>query len=711
MKLKPKEQGLEVSVVENGEVMMFADSRIPSMLKQTGRKYVAFGDERNDYPEYLLYLYNKSSLHNAIVTGKVMYILGNGFTNNSMANESQTWEELALIIATDIEVFGGFYLECLPKLGGNGYNYYHIAYHRIRTNYDNTKFYYKRDWQRPYFETQLEEEYCGFYNGIKEASIFYYKEYRADKKPYALPCYVAACNDIESSIETSKHTLTNAMTGWSASKLITFYMNEKDNEAKRVIDRKVNNAYTGSEGRKHMLAFVQDPAKKPTVEDLGQSDLTKENITPVQNIIMQNILTGHGVTHGLLFGIQQEGKLGGATELQTAYAIFKNNYVNRKRKALEQVILKLSGLKADIIDSDPIGIQFSEQTIKENLSREEIRKMIGAEKELNSNVSPLTAIINTLSPLVANKLIESMTPDEIRSIAGLAPTPGGSAIKDAAPPIIEPTAGVNSVLTRLSGKENINLQRIVRQFAQGKLTKVQAAIMLKNGYGFTDSDVNDYLGIDEDPTTQDAKFSQQYNEVDVAEMFAACGEDGSKYLVMASQEVKGDNDDEMAFAFDAVADMTENEKKIADILKKDPRVSNDSIAAAIGISVVAVTSIVDKLINDGVIAAENVGGALIRKVIEPTLKSKLPAFKIMYSYEKRPDVVGAELLPTSRPFCVKMIGLQRSGRMYSREDIQTISQRLGYSVFNRSGGFWNNNGTTESQCRHYFKRNIVIAKK
>lgn len=713
---KPKELATEISVVQSdGEAMFFADSRIPSMQKVAGKEYVPFGDQQNDYPEYLLYLYNKSALHNAIINGKVMYILGNGFTNNKMANETQTWEELANIIAIDIETFGGFYLECLPKIGSNDYNFYHISYARLRTNENNSKFFYKKDWQRPYMYRDCDEEYPAFHVGIKEPSIFFYKEYRADKKPYPLPSYVGACNDIESSIETSKHTLTNAKTGWSASKLVTFYMSDKDPLIKKTIDRQINNAYAGAEGKKHMLAFVNDPTKKPTVEDLGQSDLTKENITPVQNIIMQNILTGHGITHGLLFGIQQEGKLGGATELKTAYQIFKVNYVNRKRKALENIILKLSGVAPGIIDSDPIGIDFSEMTIKENLSRKEIREMIGAKQETDAPPpNQLQATINSLSPLVANKLIESMTPDEIRGIAGLPPVAGGSNLKDAAPPL--PTVdtiaqNANSVLTNLSGRQMQGISRIVRQFSQGKLTKAQAAIMLKNGFGFTDADVDAYLGIDEDPLTQDAKFSQQYNEIDVAEMFAACGQDASQFIVMGSQEVKGDGEDEMAFAFKTAVELTALEAKISDILKKDSKVGNDAIAKGLNVPLEQVNTTIEKLINDGVIVAESVGGNLIRKVIEPTIKSNLPEFKIMYSYEKRPEASGPELLATSRPFCQKMIALQRQGRMYSREDIQKISERLGYSVFNRSGGFWNNNGTIEKQCRHYFKRNIVIKKK
>jgi transcription initiation factor IIE alpha subunit len=255
------------------------------------------------------------------------------------------------------------------------------------------------------------------------------------------------------------------------------------------------------------------------------------------------------------------------------------------------------------------------------------------------------------------------------------------------------------------------ISRIVRQFSQGKLAKQQAALMLKKGFGFTDNDVNEYLGIDDDPLTEDAKFSCQHNhnEVDVAEMFEQCGESREQYIIMSSEDVNGEDEDEAKFAFNTAIQLPELELKVADILKKEPKVANDAIAKALNIGLDKINAITDKLINDNIIQVDATSG--IRKVVEKTATSNLPEIKIMYSYELRSGVSGPELLPTSRPFCQKMIKLKNGGRLYSRADIQKISERLGYSVFNRSGGFWNNNGEIEKQCRHFFKRNVVIKKR
>jgi len=56
----------------------FADVKLPEIKKAPGKiPYLKFGEE-NKFPESLLYLFNKSAKHNAIVVGKSNYIIGNG---------------------------------------------------------------------------------------------------------------------------------------------------------------------------------------------------------------------------------------------------------------------------------------------------------------------------------------------------------------------------------------------------------------------------------------------------------------------------------------------------------------------------------------------------------------------------------------------------------------------------------------------------------
>jgi hypothetical protein len=652
--------------------MEFADSRIPLMDKKRGLQYIPFGD-RNDYPTYLLWLYNKSAKHNAILNGKCVYIMGNGFTTESeagkvflqKANEKQSWDQLMKLACLDIENFGGCYFQVIPKLAG-GYNIYHMSYDRIRTNESNDCFYYRKKWINSW--EQSESEYPAFHPGITKTSIFYFKEYRCGKNPYALPSWVAACNWVESDIEVSRHTLTNAKTGFSASKFINFYNGEPEEDKKRKITARLENAATGAEGKKLLIAFNNDPAKKPTIDDLGQSDLTKENFGAIDTLITNNIYASHSITHPLLFGIQEPGKLGAATELKTAYEIFKNTYVNGKQKQIEEIVGYFSGVAGvdaeyKLKDVEPVGMELDPVQFKELLPKEWILEKFGIDP---AKYGIATATNN-----------------------------------------IQPEQLANEALIKLSGRQQQNLLRIVRLFSQGKLTKGQASIQL-SAYGFTNDQINQYLGLDDNPMTEDEQFMEDSDEF-IADMFSEYGVNREDYNILKSETYTG-QDEDFKMAFAAIGEYTERESNIMELLKKQPDLNNRQIAEALKYELDAVNSIVENLIKKEVIAAEVVGGAPIRKILERLPAQTLPEFKVMYTYEKRPDVSGPELLKTSRPFCVKMVGLSQT-RMFSREDIQKLSERLGYSVFKRAGGFWNNNGTIEFQCRHGWMKHVVIKKK
>jgi hypothetical protein len=637
--------------------MEFADSRIPTMEEKRGYEYVPFGD-RNDYPNYLLWLYNKSAKHNAIINGKCVYILGNGLTSEDeqgkfflkKANEKQSWDELIKMACLDIENFGGCYFQVIPKLIG-GYNYYHIAYDKIRTNEYNTCFYYKKKWENNL--VKAEKEYPAFNPTIKETSIFYYKEYRCGKAPYALPTWVAAANYIESDIEVSRHTLTNAKTGFSASKFINFYNGEPDEKKKAGIQARLENAATGAEGKKLLIAFNNDPAKKPTIDDLGASDMTKEDFTQVDNLITNNIITGHNVTNGMLFAIQQEGKLGGATELKTAYEIFKNTYINFKQRNIENLVKyfsKVAGIDVEykIKDVVPIGIELNPLDFKELLPKAWVLEKLGID-------------------------VSKYEPQAEVQLQG------------------------NDALVNISGRQQQNLLRIVRLFTQGKLSKNQAAIQLQ-AYGFTTEQINQYLGVEE-------QFSADDEDEYLANMFAECGYNKDEFDIVSSMPYDG-SDDEHYVVHESFADYTEREMNVLELLKKQPNATNLQIAEALKIENYIIVEIVDKLTKEGVIkSVDN-----IRKVTERIPAKQLPEIKVVYTYEKRSIASGPTLLPTSRKFCVRLVGLSESGKVWSIRNIQDISQRVGYSVFKRAGGDWNNNGVIEYQCRHEWVKHIVIKK-
>ena len=369
--------------MNNFFVVQFAEAKQPEYIEKKGEGYIQYG-HRNDYPNYLVELYNKSGKHQSIIKSKVHYITGNGwkgaegFVNNP--NRSENLDDVTRKVSLDIEIFGGAYLEVIWSTSGRIAEVWHCDYTKFRTNKDNTQFWYKKDWRDA---KEKYEVYPAFEpRNPTGKQILYLKEYRPNMETYTLPGYFGGLNYVESDIEVSKHILGNAKTGFSASKLITLPNGEPSADEQTVIHKKFKNTYTGADGIKYMLAFVNDASRKPIVDDLGQSDLTKEDFSNVDTIIQTNIFSAHQITTPSIFGIAQAGSLGSRSEMRDGYEIFKNTYVNSKQMFLEanfNMLAGYAGYEEDLklIPTEPIGIELSETILLQIAPKEWLLEKAG----------------------------------------------------------------------------------------------------------------------------------------------------------------------------------------------------------------------------------------------------------------------------------------------------------------------------------------------
>ena len=654
-------------------VLTFAEARQPEFKEKKGIDggYIKYG-ENNDYPEYIVDLYNKSSKHSAIIKSKVHYITGNGWSGQpdaqafiDNANRVESLDDLTRKVSLDIEIFGGSYMEVIWDLAGNLAELWHCDYTKIRTNKDNTQYWYKEDWK----DNKVKPEVIAAFNPKNPTGkqILYIKEYRPNIGIYGLPSYFAALNYIESDIEVSKHILGNAQTGFSASKLITLPNGEPNDEEKRNVDNRIRKTYSGADGKKYMIAFVNDISRKPVIDDLGTSDLTKEDFGKIDELIQTNIFSGHQVTTPSIMGIAEAGKLGTRTEMRDGYEIFKNTYVNAKQMHLESVfnmLAKLKGVQSEIkiIPTEPIGIEFSEATIVSVAPKEWLLEKIGIDMTKYAPVADASAPIQELS--------------------------------------------VNEHIKGLKGREWQNMQRIIREFTKGKINREQATAMLKTGYALSDEEVNTWLGAE-----LDAEFAAQDFSV-----FYEFGESKEAYNIWKSKKRFSEESD-----FHMFADVSQLESDILDQIAKQKDITPEVLAEVLDENVNTINTILKDLEDRKIlkVSEEKIGKGInsniiiSRELVQPlsktvgNVKPQTTEILVRYSYDWITGFNDSDK-NTSRPFCVALLDAKK---LYSRSDIESMSARLGYSVWDRRGGWWNDNGTISESCRHEWKTNIVTRKK
>jgi hypothetical protein len=663
------------------KLFKFDQVPLPVYKEVKGKEYIYYG-EKNDYPNYLLRVYNNSAKHNAIVTGKVDYICGNGWSVKAedemqkakafglidrINTKQESLNELTKKLVTDLSIFGGYYLQVIwTKATGEIAELYHVDYYKVRTNIDNTEFYVSDNWikndnvnPRPDFDT-----FPAFDpNNPTGSQILYFKEYRAGANTYSLPDYRGAISYIELDISIGEYHLNTINNGMFSSKLINLNGGKVSQEEEDRIERQFKDKFAGSKNAgKFMLAFNDSKENEPSIIDLSGTELDK-HFDLLNKTVQQEIFTGHKITSPMLFGVKTEGQLGGRAELREASELFQNTYVNAKQRSLEEIVnylLKFNDIVAEleIKKTEPISFEFSESIISVNMTQDEIREKLGLapiEKKESQGSQDIINSLNSLSPLIATKVVESMDVNELRQLIGL---PVRTEIVTPANIGEEPAAAFSDHL-------HLNCS----------ISEHDSAI-LKNFEG---------KGISKD----------KFKVIESTKMHFSSMEDFVKQDLFAEYQ------------------LNEIQKKIINQIKRNDAVTIPQIAKAVGIDEASVISRINTLIDDQVLVEKITQAGLVTRSVtrtgEAAIKRLEPvtSFKVLYSYELRPDI--PDLLPgsQSRPLCSELI---KRNLLFTREEIQNISNQLGYSVFQLCGGWYTRPGTNirTPYCRHEWKRNVVV---
>jgi hypothetical protein len=649
-------------------VLQFDRALQPVFTEKKNKGYVEFG-ELNNYPEYLLSLYNESPKHGAIVKGKSTYIFGRGFEEKGKANSrGESWNDILKKCVKDDELFRGYYLQVIWNRIGQISEVYHIDFSKVRVAKDLSCFYIKNDWldwkekprEYPQFNTQ----------NPTGSQIYYKREYNPTSEIYPLPSYFQGLNYIESDIEVSRHILGNAKQGFVGSTLINLNNGDPINEEhKGEVEKGLLKKFTGDSGKRVVIMFNKSKENSADIQNLGTTMLTKEDFTNINNLIQQEIFASHQITSPSLFGIKTEGQLGSRTEIRDSYEIFNNTYVAERQDEFNQVFTDFRNLKGEvgefnIVPLEPLKFEFTEDIMVANLTQNEIRELMGRE--------PLQ--VGQVTSDGATAVVEQPIQQAIELPVS------------------------NDSIKNLSGRQYQNVMRIVRQFGNGKLSKEQAGLMLKNGFGFTDADVNVFLGLDNDPLTDDEveKFSMSEDER-MIEYFENCG----TY-----------DYDEVGFdKINFEEDLTKTQASVLDLITKDKNITPDVISKTLKID----TSLVEEIIADFVkkkiisVSESKINETPKYKVLKPVSElggePKTTKLFIRYKYDWITGFNDSDLV-TSRRFCVKMREMSNAGKSWSRSDIETLSERLGYSVWERRGGWY---GDSYS-CRHKWTSKLMVAK-
>ena len=228
---------------------------------------------------------------------------------------------------------------------------------------------------------------------------------------------------------------------------------------------------------------------------------------------------------------------------------------------------------------------------------------------------------------------------------------------------------------------------------RGKITRQMATTMLKTSYGLSETEVIDFIG---------EESELQFSDENLIHHFAIEGESRQNFIVIKTEQFDR-NKDLFPLQFAEQVELSKLEANILNLISKDKRITAEVIATVTKQPVELISELITKLTDAGYIKANGDERILAKPIKEITdTKPSTTQILIRYSYEGPRD-------DRNRPFCAKLLELDK---FYSREDIEKISERVGYSVWDRRGGWWTQpDGTHSPSCRHRWQTNVVLRKK
>jgi hypothetical protein len=370
--------------------------------------------------------------------------------------------------------------------------------------------------------------------------------------------------------------------------------------------------------------------------------------------VQQNILVAHSVVAPSLFGIAPNGSFN-AAETADLFEIYKKTYVEARQKQIEWMLNYMSKLSGSLgvlklADVKPIGVL-----------------------EAAPSAQPSAAPVDTQAPT------DQTTVDVAKSA--------------------------------LNGAQIASLVEIVANIKGGILTADSALqIVLASFPTIDEAQARKIVGL---PVSmvQSCDHKHEFSSDEIG-IFSEYGLDASEYKVIKSEIIEWDTPadevfkrEEMMFATIGELQLILNDldKNIISMLANGE--DSTAIAQATGTTIEQIAQSIAKLTELGIYAEGQIND--LGKQVTEQKPAPVDRFQVVYSYQERPGV--PPVITKSRDFCLRLLGLNR---LYTRDDINSISSRVDRDVWRYRGGWYTNpdTGASTPYCRHIWVQQLVIKK-
>ena len=382
-------------------------STAPIVQEVRGRDYIEYGTEdwKNLYPQFLIDLYYNSSTHAAIINATAEMIAGEDLiaeeedTNLENyvklkkflrhANSNESLHQVIKKVAFDFKLQGAYALHIVWNRERTEIaEVYHVPVERVRAGRPNAMgkvdcYYISADWANTRTNKPYPINAFNVNDRTSGSQLLYTGSYSPNMDCYHTPDYLAANNWCLVDQRVAEFQLSNINSGFSSSFMISFANGIPTQEERRQIEQSLTEKFTGAENAgKFILTFSDDKTRTPEITPITPSDLDKQFLA-LQELLVQNILTGHRVTSPMLMGIKSDTGLGSnVDELNAAGNFYLNTVVKPFQLHILNTLQTLFSvnnmdLPVQFVQLKPITVEFTSEDLKGVMTEDEIREEVG----------------------------------------------------------------------------------------------------------------------------------------------------------------------------------------------------------------------------------------------------------------------------------------------------------------------------------------------
>ncbi len=307
----------------------------------TSREYVSWG-KNNNYPDYLCGLRKNAATLMSVISGCVSYVLGDKITCNGpykaddgkfyMNRQRQTPRDVLKNLARDVFTYGGFCFEVVRSNDGTPVEIYWVDFRFIRSNKENTVFWYSEDWTRRWGKKN-DIQYPKYEPSAKEVvnSLVYWKN--SDTQVYPECPFAAAVLAAELEKAIDEYHWNSMNNGFAGSFVVNMNNGQPSDEVRDEIEKDFNEKFSGHQNAgRIMFCWNVDRDHMTTLQEVKASDFG-EKYNALAKRARQQIFTAYRANPNL-FGIPTENLGFSSEEYEGAFKLFNRTVIQPVQRAI-----------------------------------------------------------------------------------------------------------------------------------------------------------------------------------------------------------------------------------------------------------------------------------------------------------------------------------------------------------------------------------------